>query len=276
MKNIYNQLGADFSQKTTEAYSTSFSWAVKTLPQPTRQAIFDIYAYVRFADEIVDTFHDFNRTELLAEFREDTFKAIARGISMNPVIHRFQAVVNDFAIDHACIEAFLDSMQMDLEDKTYTQDLFETYVLGSAEVVGLMCLSVFVKGDQEQYNELKSGAMKLGSVFQKINFLRDIKQDYEELGRTYFPIIEKEGWNCEVKAKIETEIELEFKEARVSILKLPKDISKAVMLAYNYYYQLFKKIRKMQSGVLMEKRVRIHNGVKGILFLKLFLRHSIS
>ncbi|MFT5338052.1 MAG: phytoene synthase [Sphingobacteriales bacterium] len=276
MKNIYDQLGADFSRKTTEAYSTSFSWAVKTLPQPTRQAIFDIYAYVRFADEIVDSFHDFNRTELLAEFREDTFKAIARGISMNPVINRFQAVVNEYGIDHACIEAFLDSMQMDLEGKIYTQDLFETYVLGSAEVVGLMCLSVFVNGDQKQYQELKAGAMKLGSVFQKINFLRDIKQDYEELGRTYFPSIEKEGWNCQVKAKIEAEIELEFKEARESILKLPKDISKAVMLAYNYYYQLFRKIKKVHSGVLMEKRVRINNGVKGILFLKLFLRHSIS
>jgi len=276
MKQLFDELSAFCSRKTTESYSTSFSWAVKTLPQDLRQPIYDIYGFVRVADEIVDSFLDYDRKTLMKEFRTDTFKALERGISPNPILNSFQRVVYEFSIDHDCIDTFLKSMEMDLDKTHYDKSMYDTYILGSAEVVGLMCLSVFVKGDQKMYQKLKPGAMKLGSAFQKINFLRDIKEDTEALGRSYFPLIQEEGWNPSVKLKIEAEIEEEFLEAKRSILELPNGTAPAVLLAYNYYYKLFKKIKKAECESLMKKRIRIPNRIKGLILVKQFIRFKTA
>ena len=276
MKLIFDKLSGQCSRYTTELYSTSFGWAVKTLPTSMRQPIFNIYGFVRFADEIVDSFHEFDRAELLSEFKKDTYLAIERGVSLNPILNSFQQVVNHYGIKKDTIEQFFHSMEMDLEEHTYTPEKLKEYVLGSAEVVGLMCLRVFVDNHPTLFQELKAGAMKLGSAFQKINFLRDMKDDVQGLGRTYFPIVEQEGWNCTVKAGIEKEIEEEFLEAKTSILQLPKGAQQGVMLAYNYYFALFKKIQKVSAQTLMKQRMRIPNSRKGVIFLRLMIGNQFT
>jgi len=237
--------------------------------------IYGIYGFVRFADEIVDSFHDYNKKELFNKYKSDTYLGINNKISLNPIINSFQEVVNKFEIDHSLIESFLDSMEMDLEDQNYDENTYKKYIVGSAEVVGLMCLTIFVNGDINKYNKLKPYAMKLGSAFQKINFLRDINDDYKKLGRTYFPEINIENFSKSDKLKIENEIENEFIEGLKGIRMLPNTSKGGVYLAYKYYYNLFKKIKKIPAHQILEKRTRISNFRKFIiLVLSMIKYHS--
>lgn len=271
MKEIFDQVSRQCSVNTTKKYSTSFSLGIKLLHRDLRQPIYSIYGFVRFADEIVDTFHGFDKRELLDEFKKDTFKAIERGISLNPILNSFQEVVNQYKIEHSLIEKFLFSMEMDLDDVSYNQANYEEYILGSAEVVGLMCLTVFCNGDRTEYDQLKFSAMKLGSAFQKINFLRDIKEDVLELGRSYFPDVDMEKFSQADKVLIEKDIAKDFKEGLNGIRNLPYKARYGVYLAYMYYFKLFMMIRNTDSDVLLQARVRVANYRKmWILFASYF------
>jgi phytoene/squalene synthetase len=224
----------------------------------------------------VDSFHGFNKKELLEKFKKDTYLAIINKISLNPILNSFQWVVNKYGIPLDLIETFLNSMEMDLEKHNYDQMNYETYILGSAEVVGLMCLKVFVEGDEEQYETLKPQAMKLGSAFQKINFLRDLKQDYNELGRSYFPGINIEHFDQNIKKEIEADIEKDFHEGYLGILKLPKKARFGVYMAYKYYFKLFKKIKRSSPNSILTERVRIPNYRKARILLTSYLRHNLN
>ena len=265
MKALFDQVSIKCSEITTKNYSTSFSLGIKFLSPTIRPAIFSIYGFVRLADEVVDSFADYNRKELLAQLRVETTAALANKISLNPIINSFQSVVHQYQIDVALIDAFLDSMEMDLEQQVYTTQLYEKYIFGSAEVVGLMCLKVFCNGDETQYTQLRHSAMKLGSAFQKVNFLRDIKADHVDLGRMYFPNINFDNFTEENKTMIEAEIKAEFDEALEGILKLPKSAKKGVYLAYIYYKSLFRKIQDIPAQHIMEKRVRVPDFQKVLL-----------
>ncbi|UKN03616.1 phytoene/squalene synthase family protein [Paracrocinitomix mangrovi] len=276
MKQLYDQYSFLASKYVTKKYSTSFYTGVMFLDHKIRNDIHAIYGFVRLADEIVDSFHDYNKQELLDEFKADTYKAIDQKISLNPVLHSFQYTVNEYQIDRDLIDQFLHSMEMDLNPLDYDQNKYEEYILGSAEVVGLMCLKVFVYGDQEKYDELKPYAMKLGSAFQKINFLRDLKADVEGLGRVYFPNIGDEGITPENKLKIEREIEEEFNFAYKGILKLPKSSRFGVYVSYVYYTKLLAKIKRKTTQELMSDRIRVSNKRKAFLFAKSYFRNSIN
>jgi len=276
MKQIFDKLSFNLSRTTTRSYSTSFSIGISLLKPAFREPIYAIYGFVRLADEIVDSFHDYNKKELLQDFTSDTWKAIDQGISMNPILNSFQSVVNQYNIDRELISTFLKSMEMDLEEKQYDQKLYEQYILGSAEVVGLMCLKVFVSGNDEKYNELKHSAMKLGSAFQKINFLRDMQADYKNMGRTYFPGINLDYFDENTKIEIEKDIDKDFRTGFEGIKKLPVDSRIGVYLAYVYYYHLYKKIKKTHARELMKKRIRIHNAKKYSLLFSSYLRHSMN
>ena len=275
MKAIFDKVSNDCSEITTKAYSTSFSLGIKILDKRLHNPIYGIYGFVRFADEIVDSFHNYNKKELFNKYKSDTYLGINNKISLNPIINSFQEVVNKFKIDHSLIESFLNSMEMDLEDQNYDENTYKKYIVGSAEVVGLMCLTIFVDGDINKYNKLKPYAMKLGSAFQKINFLRDINDDYKKLGRTYFPEINIENFSKSDKLKIENEIENEFIEGLKGIRMLPNTSKGGVYLAYKYYYNLFKKIKKIPAHQILEKRTRISNFRKFIiLVLSMIKYHS--
>ena len=275
MKAIFDKVSNDCSEITTKAYSTSFSLGIKILDKRLHNPIYGIYGFVRFADEIVDSFHNYNKKELFKKYKDDTYLGIKNKISLNPIINSFQEVVNKFKIDHSLIESFLNSMEMDLEDQNYDENTYKKYIVGSAEVVGLMCLTIFVDGDINKYNKLKPYAMKLGSAFQKINFLRDINDDYKKLGRTYFPEINIENFSKSDKLKIENEIENEFIEGLKGIRMLPNTSKGGVYLAYKYYYNLFKKIKKIPAHQILEKRTRISNFRKFIiLVLSMIKYHS--
>lgn len=276
MKELFDQVSYETSKLTTRRYSTSFSLGIRFLNKSLHRAIYNIYGFVRFADEIVDTFHDYDKNTLLAEFKTDTFKAIERGISLNPILNSFQETVNKYAIPHDLITTFLRSMEMDLDKSAYSQESYEEYILGSAEVVGLMCLKVFVEGDEEHYERLKPKAMKLGAAFQKINFLRDLQMDYKELGRTYFPGIEMEDFNDTVKAQIEADIEKDFAAGLDGILQLPKKARFGTYMAYIYYYKLFAKIKDLPAHAILKERVRIPNKKKYQLFVSSYVRHSLN
>jgi 15-cis-phytoene synthase len=276
MKKIFDDLSHHISKVTTKTYSTSFSLGIKFLDKELRQPIYDIYGFVRFADEIVDSFHGFDKEKLMADFRRQTFEAIEQGVSLNPVLNSFQATVNRFNIPLELIDTFLRSMEMDLDFDKYSQQDYETYILGSAEVVGLMCLKIFVYGNEEEYTRLTPNAMKLGSAFQKINFLRDLKDDYHVLGRTYFPGIDLSRFNDEVKRTIEEDIERDFHEGYLGILELPKDSRFGVYMAYVYYYKLFMKIKACPANQILNERVRIPNNKKYRLFLSSYVRHSFN
>lgn len=257
------------SKKLTNAYSTSFSLGIKAFAKEYRNPIYAIYGFVRLADEIVDSFHDYNKAELIKNFRSDTFKAINDGITTNPVLHSFQLVVNKYKIDHELIEAFLYSMELDLDKSSYHREIYDKYIYGSAEVVGLMCLKVFVNGDEEKYRELLYPAKMLGSAFQKVNFLRDIKSDIDERGRIYLPDVHKsEGIDDANKKRLESEVKEEFHQALKGILKLPMGVKLGVYSAYLYYYVLFKKIERLGVDELLKKRVRISNITKLFLLVK--------
>lgn len=276
MKALFDNHSRLTSRKVTRLYSTSFYAGVKALDPAIRDDIHAVYGFVRFADEIVDTFHDFDKKTLLEEFTRDTNLAIERGISMNPVLNSFQYTVNKFNIDHELIDQFLHSMRMDLGDIEYDQEKYEEYILGSAEVVGLMCLKVFVYGDEEKYQKLKPYAMKLGSAFQKINFLRDLKDDFNELGRIYFPHLDAGQLTLENKLKIEEEIQKEFDEALIGIKMLPKSSRFGVYVSYKYYTKLLKKIKQKTAQDLMKERIRVSNNMKILVFAKSYLRNSMN
>ncbi len=276
MKRIFDEVSIKCSRLTTKSYSTSFSMGIRFLSRDLRDPIYAIYGFVRFADEIVDTFHDFPKKELLDEFETETFKAISLGISMNPILNSFQKAVRDFQISHDCISTFLKSMRMDLDKSDYDNQGYEAYILGSAEVVGLMCLSVFVRGDNSEYERLKPYAMKLGSAFQKINFLRDLQADFECLGRTYFPGVDLSQFDEAAKHAIEEDIEADFRVGHEGIQQLPKNARFGVFVAYVYYYKLFRKIKNKTTANILQERVRISNKRKYALFFSSYVRHSLN
>jgi phytoene/squalene synthetase len=264
------------SEMTTKRYSTSFSLGISFLHKDIQKPIYGVYGFVRFADEIVDSFHGFDKRKLLLDFRVQTNEAIENKISLNPILNSFQWAVNKYSIPLDLIETFLNSMEMDLEKNEYDHEKYQKYILGSAEVVGLMCLKVFVRGDENEYQKLKEPAMKLGSAFQKINFLRDLKSDYHELGRTYFPGLDLREFNNGVKKEIEKDIEIDFKSGYEGIKLLPKDARFGVYMAYVYYFKLFQKIKGVPAEIILNNRVRIPNNKKYRLFLSSYLRHNLN
>lgn len=276
MKHLYDTLSASVSKSTTQLYSTSFSLGILALSAKIRPAIYAIYGYVRLADEIVDSFHDYDKEVLLKRFTDETWKSIDEGISLNPILNSFQAVVNRYQIDHELIRLFLNSMEMDLQSMEYNSDKYKEYIVGSAEVVGLMCLHVFVDGNLKQYEELKPYAMKLGSAFQKINFLRDLKDDYQILGRTYFPNVDFNTFNNTVKKEIEDDINREFEEALIGIKRLPASSRFGVFLAYKYYVSLFSKIKRIPAHKIMNERIRIPNSRKLSLIMSSYVQYKVT
>ena len=276
MKKLFDELAYMVSKVVTEKYSTSFSLGILALKPSVRSAIYAVYGYVRLADEIVDSFHDYDKSALLKRFKKETWNALDEGISLNPILQAFQDTVNNFAIDRGLIEQFLHSMEMDLRQIDYNSDLYNEYILGSAEVVGLMCLQIFAEGKKEAFENLKPYAMKLGSAFQKVNFLRDLKEDYYVLGRTYFPNIDMKIFNNKIKDQIENEIEAEFREAFIGIKKLPTSSKFGVYLAYKYYLSLFKKIRNMPAEKIMNQRIRIPNTQKLSLAMRSYLQYKMA
>jgi len=265
----YENTCAKLSKKLTVAYSTSFSLGIKVFKPEYRDPIYSIYGWVRVADEIVDTFHEWDKRYLLDKFKRDTYEALEEKISTNPVIHAFQRVVHRYNIGHDLIDAFLKSMEMDLDEYSYSRDNYDTYIYGSAKVVGLMCLKVFVDGNQNKYDELEYSAKMLGSAFQKVNFLRDIKSDLDDRSRIYLPDVhQKMLINNTNKQKLESEIDHEFHEAFKGIIKLPIGVKLGVYSAYLYYMMLFKKIKRMDVKQLMSQRVRISNLYKLYLLIK--------
>ncbi|NGM62000.1 phytoene/squalene synthase family protein [Sphingobacterium sp. SGG-5] len=276
MKKIFDELSCSVSKITTQKYSTSFSLGILALKPSIRPAIYAIYGYVRLADEIVDSFHGYDKEKLLNRLKVETDDALQEGISLNPILQSFQETVNQYKIDKSLIEQFLHSMEMDLQKIDYNSERYEEYIFGSAEVVGLMCLQVFTDGNMEKYSELKPYAMKLGSAFQKVNFLRDLKDDYQILGRTYFPNIDMCIFDNYVKCQIEEEIEEEFKEALIGIKKLPNSSMFGVYLAYKYYLSLFQKIKRKSSKEILNNRIRIHNSEKAYLAFKSYVRYKAA
>jgi phytoene/squalene synthetase len=266
---LFDKTAYKTSKLITENYSTSFSHATSLLNKNHREAIYAIYGFVRFADEIVDTFHDWNKKKLLEKFEQDLDMALEMGISLNPVLHAFQLVVKKYDIPDEYIRAFLNSMNFDLDKKQYkTLAEADEYIYGSADVVGLMCLRVFCDGNNEKFEQLKNPAMKLGSAFQKVNFLRDIKNDIENLGRTYFPQLNEAKFNDTTKKRIIDDIKADFSEAYKGIKLLPNDAKLAVFLAYSYYLNLLKKIENSPSHKILENRIRISNFTKLVIYLK--------
>ena len=277
MKKIFDEVSYSCSEKVTKTYSTSFSLATRLLSENIRRDIYNIYGFVRFADEIVDSFHDYDKKELFKDFSLDLKKAIKNKIHLNPILNSFQHTFHNYDIDISLVNAFMKSMEMDLSKKKYsTVKEFKEYIYGSADVVGLMCLKVFVDGSEERYQTLKKPAMQLGSAFQKINFLRDLHADYKKLGRTYFPGVDLNTFDETVKTEIEADIDIDFRAGYEGIKQLPKGARFGVYIAYVYYYSLFKKIKKTHCDIILSQRVRISNKRKYGLFLSSFVRHTIN
>jgi len=276
MMNIFHEVRQECSRITTERYSTSFSSAIRLLHADLRTPIYNIYGFVRFADEIVDTFHDHEKHELLMQFKKETYDAIARGISLNPILHSFQITVNQYNIDHNLIEAFFKSMEFDLSKQAYDEEGYTEYIYGSAEVVGLMCLYVFCEGDRKSYDELMPHARSLGSAFQKVNFLRDVKSDYLHLNRVYFPGVDFSNFTSGMKNEIEDDIAKDFHHAYEGIIRLPLKARFGVYVAYKYYLSLFKKIKHLQPQRILEERVRIPNYAKAWVAAKAMVRTQLN
>jgi phytoene/squalene synthetase len=276
MKLLFDHLSAEVCKITTRTYSTSFSLGIYFLESRLRNPIYSIYGFVRVADEIVDSFEGYDKEYLLSKFRQDTWEAIDKRISCNPVLNAFQHAVYEYDIDRSLIECFLQSMEMDLHKVDYTVEKYEQYILGSAEVVGLMCLHVFTEGNRDKFEELRPFAMKLGAAFQKVNFLRDMKDDYQVLGRIYFPNVDISDFSAEAKNHIEAEIENDFKIALKGIRKLPPSSRGGVYLAYVYYQSLFRKIKKLPAGKVLTKRIRINNGKKFTLMVNSLVEYKMN
>ena len=275
-KALFDQVSAACSRLTTRQYSTSFSMGIYFLDRKYHQPIYSIYGFVRYADEIVDSFEGYDQAYLLKKFRSDTYEAIEQGISLNPILNAYQNVVHRFGIEQELTDTFLNSMEMDLHQTAYTRKSYESYILGSAEVVGLMCLRVFTEGDEGIYRALKPAAMKLGAAFQKVNFLRDARADYEELGRSYFPGVDLTAFTNDAKHQIEAEIEADFRAALEGIKELPRGARRGVYLAYVYYKRLFKKIKSVPPERVMAERIRIPNLQKLSLTFKSLIRHRLN
>ena len=273
---LYRKNNLDCSKITTRNYSTSFSLGVRLLSPKYREGIYSIYGFVRYADEIVDTFTDQDQHVIFSEFRKETFTAIERKFSINPIIDSFQVAVHKFSIDRELIEAFLLSMEMDLSNNTYSPELLKTYIYGSAEVVGLMCLRVFYFNEPEKYNELVIPARKLGEAFQKVNFLRDAQDDFNEKGRVYFKNIDFSNFSDETKKQIEDEIENDFRESIDGIRRLKKQVRLGVYLAYSYYIHLLKEIKKARPEEILKKRYRISNRRKSYLLVNAYLKNALN
>ncbi|HEX8546646.1 MAG TPA: phytoene/squalene synthase family protein [Cytophagaceae bacterium] len=273
---LYNTTSLGCSKFITSQYSTSFTLGIKALDKKFQLPVYGVYGFVRYADEIVDTFHEHNKTELLSDFRRETFKAIREKISLNPVLHSFQLIVNKYKIEDELIEAFLNSMEMDLYNNSYDEEGYQNYIYGSAEVVGLMCLRIFCEGDQESYSRLREPARSLGSAFQKVNFLRDIKSDFKERKRVYFPEVDFSDFQENEKLAIEASIKKDFDFAFEGIKKLPDGARLGVYLAYIYYQTLFKKIQNVAPSEIMEKRIRVSDNHKFALFIGTYFRHRFN
>lgn len=276
MLELYNKVCEECSKVITNRYSTSFSLGIRLFSKELRNPIYAIYGFVRFADEIVDTFHSYDKKLLLNRFREETCIAVVEQISLNPVLQAFQKVVNEYNIGYDLIESFLDSMEMDLEDITYDNKTYSKYIYGSAEVVGLMCLKVFLKDSPEKYDKLKESAQSLGSAFQKINFLRDIRDDYYNKGRTYFPGVKLSQFDDDDKVTIEKDISIDFENGLKGISQLPQKAKFGVFIAYIFYYHLFKKIRSLSFENILQERVRIKNRKKAYLLAKYSLKNRFN
>ncbi|MGM9477989.1 phytoene/squalene synthase family protein [Pedobacter sp. GSP4] len=274
MKIIFDLVSAKCSKVVTKTYSTSFSMAIGFLERSHREAVYAIYGFVRLADEVVDSFHDYDKALLLGKLKNDCYEAVHDKISLNPILNAFQKAVNRYHIDHQLIDLFLESMEMDLKQEAYTPQKYERYILGSAQVVGLMCLQVFVEGDPADYLRLKESAMKLGFAFQKVNFLRDVRADFNQLNRNYFPGVDLARFSTAEKLAIEQEISAEFDAALPGIKKLPRSSRMGVYLAYTYYKKLFEKIKRKTAAQIMNERIRISNPRKLVLLLGCALKSS--
>lgn len=273
---LYNHIAARTSKITTRSYSTSFSIGIYFLSRKLHTPIYAIYGFVRLADEIVDTFHNKDQEQLLGELKTATYQAIDQQFSLNPILHSFQKTVHRYDIPSSLINQFLESMAMDLEKDTYNYPEYKKYILGSAEVVGLMCLKVFTDGNNELYESLKPQAKRLGAAFQKVNFLRDVQSDYHELGRTYFPHTNLSNFTDEQKQAIEAEIRKDFEAAYKGVIQLPKSARLGVYIAYIYYYNLFEKIVRKSPSKILQKRIRIPNGLKMGLMVKSLIRYNLN
>jgi len=277
MKSIFDNVSYDCSKTVTKTYSTSFSLATKMLSKSIRQDIYNIYGFVRFADEIVDSFHDYNKENLFNKFEYDLELAIKNNISLNPILNSFQYTFHRYNIDKVQVEAFMNSMRMDLYKSKYlTEEEYKNYIYGSADVVGLMCLKVFVKGNEEKYNELKDTAMSLGSAFQKVNFLRDLKADHDDLNRTYFPNTDLANLNEQSKQDIIDDIEKDFAKGLEGIKKLPMEAKFGVFMAYRYYRQLLKKLKRTPALDIKNARIRVPNYKKIELLTRSYVKFQLN
>jgi 15-cis-phytoene synthase len=275
MMELYNDTCFECSKVITQKYSTSFSLGIKAFDKKYRNAVYAIYGFVRYADEIVDTFHQCDKQELIRQFKEETFSAIENKISLNPVLHSFQLVVNYYHISYELINAFLHSMEMDLDKTDYVRDSYNEYIYGSAEVIGLMCLKIFCEENEKLHDELVPTARSLGAAFQKINFLRDIQSDYEDRGRVYFPGIQFQNFTENNKKMIEEDIEKDFDHAFEGIKKLPRGSRLGVYIAYKYYLELFKKIKRTSASKVISERIRIPDAQKRILFIQAVVENKL-
>lgn len=277
MKNIFDKVSYSCSENVTKTYSTSFSLATRLLSKNIRKDIYNIYGFVRFADEIVDSFHDYNKTELFNDFSIDLEKALHNKIHLNPILNSFQHTFHKYSIDKNLVDSFMKSMRMDLTKKKYsTVEEYKEYIYGSADVVGLMCLKVFVQGNANMYKKLKNSAMKLGSAFQKVNFLRDLKADKEDLNRTYFPNTKFEKLSESEKNEIINDIESDFNEGLEGIKELPLDAKFGVFMAYRYYNQLLKKLKKTPATEIINKRIRVPNLKKLELLTRSYVKYQLN
>jgi len=272
---LYNKVSQDSSRRLTKAYSTSFSIAIRLLAPGIRDGIYGVYGFVRLADEIVDTFHDFDKQVLLDNFEREVNHALDHKISLNPVLHSFQLTFHQYGIGRDLVDAFLSSMRLDLHKSTYDKEEYLNYIFGSADVVGLMCLKIFVEGNEKEYERLKKPAMSLGSAFQKVNFLRDVRNDYENLARTYFPGVDLRNFSAENKEKIIAEIKNDFEMAYTGIKELPRKAQLGVYIAYVYYYKLLKKLERTPPAEIMHRRIRIPNYRKMSLVAYSWCSHKI-
>lgn len=277
MKALFDTVSYNCSKVVTRSYSTSFSLATKMLSNSIRMHIYNIYGFVRFADEIVDSFHDFNKKELFENFSTDLENALKHKISINPILNSFQHTYHEYNIDKSMVDAFMKSMRLDLHKKDYLSDEeYKAYIYGSADVVGLMCLKVFVKGDEEKFNELKDTAMSLGSAFQKVNFLRDIKADFNELNRSYFPNVDLNNLDEQSKQDIIDDIESDFEKGLSGIKKLPMEAKFGVFMAYRYYSQLLKKLKKTPALQIKDTRIRVSNPKKIELLMRSYVKYQLN
>lgn len=277
MKKLFDEVSFVCSREVTQRYSTSFSLATKMLDPSIRNDIYNIYGFVRFADEIVDTFHNYKKEELFNRFEESLDKALDDKISLNPILNAFQHTYHAYGIDRALVDAFMRSMRWDLHKKTYlTEEDYKAYIYGSADVVGLMCLKVFVKGDDEQYHQLEDAAMALGSAFQKVNFLRDLKDDYEDLSRSYFPNINLRKFSEDDKMNIIQEIEDDFKKGLNGIFQLPNTARFGVYTAYKYYHKLLQKLKRTPSSNIRQTRIRVPNYQKMSVLARSYVNYRFN